>query len=1272
MLPIVKIANAHIPNDRFLDAKDLDDDPLITSYFKKKVAELKKEASDVNGRKIAPKANGFLYFTCIMMHAAEASSLDDNGNLKKTADGNDVKVWWDKRADGSWIWNSNDSSIMPYKNSNADIFPEQELKKAYKKWVGKPLCLDHKSQSVDMIRGIVVDTVYDDKKKRIIALCALDKENHPDLARKVASGYAASVSMGTAVGKAICTEKGCHRVARVESEFCEHMRAKSCYGEINVDLSPIELSIVVNGADPKAKIRRVISAADRVAKYEDRTTLNEAGITVDDVIQEAIDVKRQLEEKIDELREEVGDNKLLDIEDVDPYAQRGNGPRMNQTSFEESSTGNVPQAANTARYAQEMSLILSELREKIGKLNNFINKMASVKESNNKFNEDTVMVNQKNAYFQGGGGVNEPTPKQVKYPKEDSDTIRDTQDKQMTGAPPFPEVGSTDDMYGDDESKKRELQRMAAEAQHRGLRRQSAMEKAKELIKQRREAYFQGGGDVNEPTPGKVKYPNETDYTKIRDKEDKQMTGNSPFPSVGKTDGLYGDDESQKKKLLRAKLQARFVKASNEDGSDNYGDCQWNIYAKDDVGKSRLIMSTSVNELAGPKNVKKLYAGIATQDYGRKIIDVIRSEGLDAAKSIFKGAQDAGDVFNQFGPDQNKVREVMNTMECKGPGDTAFRPCTEDEAKMYAASNGNIFGYEFRKKATASTRNVMKRAQQAPAVPGGAPAAPPAAGAPAALPTGNTAPPADLMGDMGADMGMGAEGDLEPGGETGSPIDQIQDYVRELGNIHADLEKAVEALEDEDESGDLDEMPEGDVAGMATPAAPTTATASVSVGGVRKTLSHGMRKGMKQAQAELQDMIDELKLIERVSSDGLNSSLKMTADLLKDAKSDINSVKKNAYKMMASFVRYAKAVENLTKVAQDSTQKVPTVVMPGDTQGSRMPTNPPSAIRQPAAPPVGQPVGQKGGPAPQITDVNNTDENFDKLVNMMAGNEDKEDSNDLGCGHEMGDSNDLKFDNVEEANEFFKMKGAAARGIANMSREERDVLRVKLAQKGVQFSDMLQKAHPSGGFTTDLDVKPEGNLAEVEDLLGSHKQHMDVATSAPRNVRMAAEKIQKLVLAGEIDPRSDFPGLIAEGLDPAAITYWKKLWGEAHDPEASKWVGELVKDHKNKKAAVAETESRVKVARAYELAYAMAERGLITRDPNNLRQQVDKILSYNEDNFTHLRETVGRIPVKTASIPEVGVHDSIVTATDYFSPPLRDESNDLKGLFDQAFAGRKY
>ena len=172
--------------------------PEIVMRFEKIANELKT---------IAPKANDFLYFTAIMMHAAEASLLDDSGTLKKDASGKDVTAHWD-RSNDSWKWVCSDSNVMPYKNANCDIFPEEELVKAHKQWIGRPLCLDHKSDSVDHIRGVIIDTYYDMPKKRVIALCALDKKNYPDLARKVTSRYATSVSMGTAVGRAICTDCG--------------------------------------------------------------------------------------------------------------------------------------------------------------------------------------------------------------------------------------------------------------------------------------------------------------------------------------------------------------------------------------------------------------------------------------------------------------------------------------------------------------------------------------------------------------------------------------------------------------------------------------------------------------------------------------------------------------------------------------------------------------------------------------------------------------------------------------------------------------------------------------------------------------------------------------------------------------------------------------------------------------------------------------------------------------------------------------------------------
>src|SRR5271157_1816750 len=254
-MPIIKLGEAHEIRLENTAAWAGQVSPEVLENFRKVANNLKK---------IAPKAEDFLYFSAVMMHAAEAAALHDDGTPRLTAKGEPIQVGWDKSG-GTWKWTTNDPSIKPYKNSNGDIFPEEELTRAYKKWKHKPLCVDHKSSSVDHVRGFIVDTYYDRSLKRVIALCALDKAGFPQLARQISTGVSNCVSMGTAVGRAICYD--CGRVARTEADFCGHMKNKTCYGEINLDLNPLELSIVVNGADQRATIKNVLATANTMNAY---------------------------------------------------------------------------------------------------------------------------------------------------------------------------------------------------------------------------------------------------------------------------------------------------------------------------------------------------------------------------------------------------------------------------------------------------------------------------------------------------------------------------------------------------------------------------------------------------------------------------------------------------------------------------------------------------------------------------------------------------------------------------------------------------------------------------------------------------------------------------------------------------------------------------------------------------------------------------------------------------------------------------------------------
>lgn len=141
---------------------------------------------------------------------------------------------------------------------NCDIFPEIELKKAASKWIGMPLCKDHESSSVDGIRGIILDTYYDDKMKQVIGLCALDRVNYADLARKVETGIVRYGSMGTAVETSVCSD--CQNFAKTANEYCAHVKGRTAWGEINVGLKPIEYSLVVQPAEPGAILLRCIAS----------------------------------------------------------------------------------------------------------------------------------------------------------------------------------------------------------------------------------------------------------------------------------------------------------------------------------------------------------------------------------------------------------------------------------------------------------------------------------------------------------------------------------------------------------------------------------------------------------------------------------------------------------------------------------------------------------------------------------------------------------------------------------------------------------------------------------------------------------------------------------------------------------------------------------------------------------------------------------------------------------------------------------------------------
>ena len=108
----IKIGEAETISPNSIQSVDsVFSDPAIEDRFRKMAGSLKR---------IAPKANEFLYFSAVMMHAAEASTINADGTPKLTTRGDPVVVSWEKKGE-SWKWKTNDPSIMPYKNSNCFV-----------------------------------------------------------------------------------------------------------------------------------------------------------------------------------------------------------------------------------------------------------------------------------------------------------------------------------------------------------------------------------------------------------------------------------------------------------------------------------------------------------------------------------------------------------------------------------------------------------------------------------------------------------------------------------------------------------------------------------------------------------------------------------------------------------------------------------------------------------------------------------------------------------------------------------------------------------------------------------------------------------------------------------------------------------------------------------------------------------------------------------------------------------------------------------------------
>ena len=149
-------------------------------------------------------------------------------------------------------------------NGNYDAFPWEEIKKASVTYPGAGFYIEHKEDSADDAKGIVLDVFLNEDEEYLVALCAIDKKEYPEFCEQILNGTYNQVSMSCLASTCECSY--CHNVATSYDELCQHMNPNMPYSfmkgkldengetvyEINRDLNFTGLSAVAVPADKDA------------------------------------------------------------------------------------------------------------------------------------------------------------------------------------------------------------------------------------------------------------------------------------------------------------------------------------------------------------------------------------------------------------------------------------------------------------------------------------------------------------------------------------------------------------------------------------------------------------------------------------------------------------------------------------------------------------------------------------------------------------------------------------------------------------------------------------------------------------------------------------------------------------------------------------------------------------------------------------------------------------------------------------------------------------
>jgi hypothetical protein len=113
-------------------------------------------------------------------------------------------------------------------NDNFDEFPAEEIEKAYRTFVGKPVFVNHVNDNHRRARGVIIDAaLHQDKNPDgtpdtwAEVLMEIDAVRFPRLAKAILAGDVDRTSMGCDVERSVCSV--CNNEARTPADYCSHI-----------------------------------------------------------------------------------------------------------------------------------------------------------------------------------------------------------------------------------------------------------------------------------------------------------------------------------------------------------------------------------------------------------------------------------------------------------------------------------------------------------------------------------------------------------------------------------------------------------------------------------------------------------------------------------------------------------------------------------------------------------------------------------------------------------------------------------------------------------------------------------------------------------------------------------------------------------------------------------------------------------------------------------------------------------------------------------------